>query len=143
MRSIICGFKGSSGSRAFSQLKCCSTKYETNFTTGDEDLYNAILFTLSTTNGKLIASSTPLNRDSLFWRMCNHKDYKVHQSRWNVLPRVVSALFGKASMTEPFLKLILVFWIWQLPSGKVAAKTRYPPKIQLSLTPTWTNKTNV
>ncbi len=48
---------------------------ETNFTAGDDELYDSILFTLGTTNGKLIASSTPFNRDSLFWRMCNHKDY--------------------------------------------------------------------
>ena len=48
---------------------------ETNFTPGDDDLYDAILFTLGTTNGKLIASSTPFSTDSLFWRMCNHKDY--------------------------------------------------------------------
>ena len=48
---------------------------ETNFTAGDDDLYDAILFRLGTTNGKLIASSTPFNTDSLFWRMCNHKDY--------------------------------------------------------------------
>ncbi|HLN88928.1 MAG TPA: terminase family protein [Candidatus Binatia bacterium] len=48
---------------------------ETNFTSGDDELYDAILFTLGTTNGKLVASSTPFNTDSLFWRMCNHKDY--------------------------------------------------------------------
>jgi hypothetical protein len=48
---------------------------ETNVTAGDDDLYDAILFTLGTTNGKLIASSTPFNSDSLFWRMCNHKDF--------------------------------------------------------------------
>jgi phage FluMu gp28-like protein len=48
---------------------------ETNFTANDEDLYDAILFTLGTTNGKLIASSTPFNTDALFWKMCNHKDY--------------------------------------------------------------------
>ena len=48
---------------------------EVNFTSGDDDLYDAILFTLGTTNGKLVASSTPFNSDSLFWRMCNHKDY--------------------------------------------------------------------
>jgi phage FluMu gp28-like protein len=48
---------------------------ETNFTAGDEDLYDAILFTMGTTNGKLIASSTPFNQDSLFWRMCNDKAY--------------------------------------------------------------------
>ncbi|MCW3984266.1 MAG: hypothetical protein NWE96_09780 [Candidatus Bathyarchaeota archaeon] len=48
---------------------------ECNFTPNDEDLYDAILFTLGTTNGRLIATSTPWNTDSLFWKMCNHKDY--------------------------------------------------------------------
>ena len=48
---------------------------EVNFTANDEDLYDAILFTLGTTNGKLTASSTPFNTDTLFWKMCNHKDY--------------------------------------------------------------------
>jgi phage FluMu gp28-like protein len=51
---------------------------EVNFTPGDEDLYDAILFTLGTTNGKLVASSTPFNSDSLFWKMCNHKDYEEY-----------------------------------------------------------------
>ncbi len=48
---------------------------EVNFTANDEDLYDAILFTLGTTNGKLTASSTPFNTDALFWKICNHKDY--------------------------------------------------------------------
>jgi phage FluMu gp28-like protein len=48
---------------------------EANFVPNDEELYDAILFTLGTTNGKLIATSTPWNTDSLFWKMCNHKDY--------------------------------------------------------------------
>ena len=48
---------------------------EVNFTPNDEDLYDAIVFTLSTTNGKLTASSTPFNSDSLFWKFCNHEDY--------------------------------------------------------------------
>jgi Terminase large subunit, T4likevirus-type, N-terminal len=48
---------------------------EVNFTPNDEDLYDAILFTLGTTNGKLTASSTPFNTNALFWKMCNHKDY--------------------------------------------------------------------
>jgi phage FluMu gp28-like protein len=48
---------------------------EANYTANDEDLYDAILFTLGTTNGKLLASSTPFNTDSLFWKMCNHKSY--------------------------------------------------------------------
>jgi phage FluMu gp28-like protein len=49
---------------------------ETNFTSDDENLYDAILFTLGTTNGKLVASSTPFSSDSLFWKMCNHKKYQ-------------------------------------------------------------------
>ena len=48
---------------------------EANFTAGDQDLYDAVLFTLGTTNGKLTVSSTPFNSDSLFWKMCNHKDF--------------------------------------------------------------------
>jgi phage FluMu gp28-like protein len=48
---------------------------EVNFTGNDEELYDAILFTLGTTNGKLVASSTPFSSDSLFWKMCNHVDY--------------------------------------------------------------------
>jgi phage FluMu gp28-like protein len=48
---------------------------ETNFTPSDGDLYDAILFTLGTTDGKLACTSTPWNTDSLFWKMCNHKDF--------------------------------------------------------------------
>ena len=48
---------------------------EANFTPCDTDLYDAILFTLGTTNGKLVVTSTPWNTDSVFWKMCNHKDF--------------------------------------------------------------------
>jgi phage FluMu gp28-like protein len=48
---------------------------ETNFTPNDRDLYDSILFTLGTTDGKLACTSTPWNTDSLFWKMCNHKDF--------------------------------------------------------------------
>jgi phage FluMu gp28-like protein len=54
---------------------------ETNFTSADDELYDAVLFTLGTTNGKMVASSTPFNSDSLFWRMCNHKDYAADYAR--------------------------------------------------------------
>ena len=49
---------------------------ESNFVPNDEELYDAILFTLGTTNGKFIATSTPWNTDSLFWKMCCHKDFE-------------------------------------------------------------------
>ena len=48
---------------------------EANFTQNDVDLYDAILFALGTTQGKLIASSTPFNTDSMFWKMCNHEGF--------------------------------------------------------------------
>jgi len=48
---------------------------EANFTPNDRDLYDSILFTLGTTDGKLACTSTPWNADSLFWKMCNHKDF--------------------------------------------------------------------
>jgi phage FluMu gp28-like protein len=49
---------------------------EIGFTANDEDLYDAILFTLGTTNGKLTVSSTPWSTDSLFWKMCNHDGFR-------------------------------------------------------------------
>ena len=45
-----------------------------------------------------------------------------HHNRWNVWPLMVSGLFGNASITEPFLKLIRVFWILQLPGGRLWQK---------------------
>ncbi len=48
---------------------------EANFTPADADLYDAILFALGSTDGKFVVTSTPWNKDSLFWKMCNHKDF--------------------------------------------------------------------
>ena len=42
---------------------------EANFIRDDMDLYTAVLFSLNTTDGFLIAESTPWNRDSVFYRM--------------------------------------------------------------------------
>jgi hypothetical protein len=47
-----------------------------NFLPNDEDMYDAILFTLGTTDGKFICSSTPWNTDSVFYKIFNHKDYR-------------------------------------------------------------------
>jgi hypothetical protein len=43
---------------------------EVNFTPNDWDMYTAILFTISTTKGKILMSSTPWNTDSLFYKVC-------------------------------------------------------------------------
>lgn len=48
---------------------------EMNFIREDEDLYTAVLFTLNTTDGYLIAESTPWNTDSVFHRMHTDPSY--------------------------------------------------------------------
>ena len=49
---------------------------EMNFIANDEEMYDAILFTLSTTNGKFICSSTPWTTDSIFYKIFNSEEYK-------------------------------------------------------------------
>jgi phage terminase large subunit-like protein len=49
---------------------------EFNFFKDDEEIYDAILFTLGTTNGCLIATSTPWSRDHIFYKMCKDKEYE-------------------------------------------------------------------
>lgn len=48
---------------------------EYNYIPDDQELYDAIVFTLSTTNGKFICSSTPGSTDSMFWRFFNRPQY--------------------------------------------------------------------
>ncbi|MFA5363702.1 MAG: terminase large subunit [Candidatus Bathyarchaeia archaeon] len=48
---------------------------EMNFTANDEEMYDAILFTLGTTNGKFVCSSTPWSTDHVFYRIFNHPDF--------------------------------------------------------------------
>ncbi len=48
---------------------------EFNFCADDEDLYDAVLFTLGTTDGKFIATSTPWSSDSIFYKIWNDPDY--------------------------------------------------------------------
>ena len=49
---------------------------EYNFIPNDEEMYDAIMFTLATTGGKFICSSTPWTTDSLFYKIFTHEDYK-------------------------------------------------------------------
>lgn len=49
---------------------------EMNFIRDDADLYTAVLFTLNTTDGILIAESTPWNTDSVFYRIFHEPEYK-------------------------------------------------------------------
>lgn len=49
---------------------------EFNFVKDDEEMYDAILFTLGTTNGFFIANSTPWSRDHVFYKIMNDKDFE-------------------------------------------------------------------
>jgi phage FluMu gp28-like protein len=48
---------------------------EANHTPNDEDLWTAILLTISTTKGKVLVSSTPWNTDSVFYKIFHNEDY--------------------------------------------------------------------
>ncbi|MEM2177040.1 MAG: terminase family protein [Archaeoglobaceae archaeon] len=59
---------------------------EMNFVRNDEEMYDAIIFTLNTTNGKFIASSTPGRKDSVFYRIFNDKAFEKfvrHRVTWH------------------------------------------------------------
>jgi len=53
---------------------------EFNFVANDQELYDAILYTLGTTNGKFVCSSTPWNSDSMFFKIFNHKDFTDYKT---------------------------------------------------------------
>jgi len=58
---------------------------EMNFIANDQELYDAILFTLGATNGKFICSSTPWSTDSIFHKIFHHNDYQdfaKHHVTW-------------------------------------------------------------
>jgi phage terminase large subunit-like protein len=48
---------------------------EFNFIPNDKEVYDAILFTLTATNGKFICTSTPWHTDSIFWRIWHETAY--------------------------------------------------------------------
>jgi phage FluMu gp28-like protein len=49
---------------------------EFNFVANDQELYDAILYTLGTTDGKFVCSSTPWHTDSVFFKIFTHKDFQ-------------------------------------------------------------------
>jgi hypothetical protein len=89
---------------------------EMNFIKDDEEMYDAILFTLGTTNGRFIASSTPWSRDHIFYRICREKEFSdfqpVHHVTWKEaqesegpLKKNILAKIKRQLETDP--------WRWQ------------------------------
>lgn len=50
---------------------------EYNYIPHDFELYDAIVFTLATTDGKFICSSTPGSTESMFWKIFNRPQYSA------------------------------------------------------------------
>lgn len=76
---------------------------EMNFIANDEEMYDAILFTLSTTNGRFICSSTPWTTDSIFYKIFNsdaYKDFKRSHITWR------DAIEPKGPLKKGILKKI-------------------------------------
>ncbi len=57
---------------------------EASYIRNDKELYEAVIFTLATTNGRFLATSTPGSRDSLFYSMCTDDDEFGDVSRHHV-----------------------------------------------------------
>jgi len=88
---------------------------EFNFVKDDEEMYDAILFTLGTTNGFFIANSTPWSRDHIFYKMMNDKDYEDfsrHHVTWNQALEPDGPL--KKNLLEKIKKQLAADpWRWQ------------------------------
>lgn len=57
---------------------------EANYVEDDKALYDAVIYSLATTNGSFVATSTPGTRDSLFYQMCSNNDDYSDFSRHHV-----------------------------------------------------------
>ncbi len=58
--------------------------HEASFIADAENLYDATVYSLATTGGRFIATSTPGSRDSLFYRFCMDDEQYSHFSRHHV-----------------------------------------------------------
>jgi len=82
---IVCDLEVEDNHNFFADGVLVSNCDEFAFFPNDEEIYDAILFTLGTTNGKFVCSSTPWNRDSVFYKIFYHRDFEdfaKHHVAW-------------------------------------------------------------
>ena len=88
---------------------------EFNFVKDDEEMYDAILFTLGTTNGFFIANSTPWSRDHIFYKIMKDKDFedfRRYHVTWNQALEPEGPL--KKNILEKIKKQLAADpWRWQ------------------------------
>ncbi len=63
---------------------------EFNFVANDQDLYDAILYTLGTTDGKFVCSSTPWDTDSIFYKIFTHKNFSKFKTSHVTIEKALS-----------------------------------------------------
>ena len=76
---------------------------EMNFIREDKELYTAVLFTLNTTNGYLLAESTPWTTDSVFYQIYHTDQYK--QFNKHTIP-YTQALPPNGPLTPEIIEMI-------------------------------------
>ncbi len=89
---------------------------ELNYVQNADELYEAMIFTLNTTNGRFIGTSTPGSRDSLFYKMCTDDVKFAGFSRHHV--RFKEALEPNGPLNPGIVERIKVQlnedpWRWQ------------------------------
>src|SRR4030042_4221511 len=63
---------------------------EFNFVPTDHEHYDAILYTLGTTDGKFVCSSTPWHTDSVFFKIFNHKNFGEYKTSHVTIKQTLS-----------------------------------------------------
>ena len=63
---------------------------EFNFVANDQELYDAILYTLGTTDGKFVCSSTPWHTDSVFYKIFTHKNFSKFKTSHVTIEKALS-----------------------------------------------------
>jgi hypothetical protein len=89
---------------------------EFNYVRDDADLFDSVSFTLATTDGKFLATSTPGTRDSIFYRMCTDDDSYGNVSRHHITYQEALEPNGplKGHIVEELKKQIMASdpWRW-------------------------------
>jgi len=89
---------------------------EAAFVRYDKELYDSTIYSLTTTNGRFLALSTPGSRDTLFYEMCTNNELYTEFSRHHVSYK--DALEPKGPLKEKMVESLRIQmkedpWRWQ------------------------------
>jgi len=89
---------------------------EASFVRYDKELYDSTIYSLTTTNGRFLALSTPGSRDTLFYEMCTNNELYTEFSRHHVSYK--DALEPNGPLKEKMVESLRIQmkedpWRWQ------------------------------